>query len=111
MTAADKPEPTPRTDKVQSDHALAWFGLSAHLDRAIDEANKMREHARTLERALAQSERRVAAAEAEAAGLREALRDSLQWIADERGGYTEKITNYAKWRARLSRAESAGGGA
>ena len=57
---------TPRTDKVCSDHALAWFGLTSHLDRAMDEANKLRELARQLERELA-------AAEAE----RDALRAKL----------------------------------
>ena len=41
---------TPLTDKIQDKHALQWFGIHAPIDRAMDESNKMREHARSLER-------------------------------------------------------------
>lgn len=45
---------TPLTDNVQNKHAMQWFGIHAPIDRSMDEANKMREYARDLERVARQ---------------------------------------------------------
>ena len=84
---------TPRTDKVCSDHALAWFGLTSHLDRAMDEANKLRELARQLERELA-------AAEAE----RDALRNQpapVAWIATNQHGDVLHFSKHDGWTVEV----------
>lgn len=44
---------TPRMDKVERDHGLAWFGLHDEVGRYLDGMVKFREKAKELERELA----------------------------------------------------------
>jgi hypothetical protein len=44
---------TPRTDAVETEHGLAWFGLDQYRERYLDGMVRFRELAKALERELA----------------------------------------------------------
>lgn len=60
---------TPRMDKVERDHGLAWFGLHDEVGRYLDGMVKFREKAKELERELAAANAELGALKREVLAL------------------------------------------